>query len=343
MAAGRGVRRLATISDVASLAGVGEATVSRVLNGSALVREATRRRVQAAIAELDYRPSPIARSLSGGRAMTLGVVAPFFVRPSAVERLQGAEACFTDAGYDTVLYNVSTPEQRREQFANVARGRTDGILVISISPADGDMDWLVRSRIPMVLVDLRHPGVSQVYTDDYEGGRMATRHLLELGHRRIGFVGDFSENPFGFTSSAHRYVGFRDSMRRAGLEVVPEYVMEGEHSRDVAVRMASELLELPEPPTAIFGASDTQAFGILQAAAAAEVDVPGRLSVIGFDDIEVSAYVGLTTIRQPLRYSGARGAQLLLDMTDGADSAETVVEKLPLELIVRRTTAAPPD
>jgi LacI family transcriptional regulator len=205
------------------------------------------------------------------------------------------------------------------------------------------MDWLVGSMIPMVLVDLSHPGVTHVYTDDIEGGRMATRHLLELGHRRIGFVGDFSDNPFGFTSSAHRCAGFQESMRRAGLEVPPEYVMEGEHSRDVAVRMATELLDLPEPPTAIFAASDTQAFGVLEAAAAAGVEVPGKLSVIGFDDIEVAAYVGLTTVRQPLRYSGARGAQLLLDLAESGAAAEPVVEKLRLDLIVRRTTAAPAD
>jgi len=343
MATGRGIRRLATISDVASLAGVGEATVSRVLNGSALVREATRQRVQAAIEELDYRPSPIARSLSGGRAMTLGVVAPFFVRPSAVERLQGAEAGFTDAGYDTVLYNVSTPEQRREQFANVARGRADGVLVISVSPPRREMDRLVGSRIPMVLVDLRHPGVTHIYTDDVEGGRLATRYLLELGHRRIAFVGDFIDNPFGFTSSAHRCAGFQDTMRRAGLDVPPVYVKEGEHSREVAVRMAAELLALAEPPTAIFAASDTQAFGVLEAAAGAGVDVPGQLSVMGFDDIEVAAYVGLTTVRQPLRYSGARGARLLLDLAEGGSPPEPVVEKLRIELIERRTTASPPN
>jgi LacI family transcriptional regulator len=343
MATGRSVRRLATISDVASRAGVGEATVSRVLNGSTLVREATRQRVQAAIEELDYRPSPIARSLSGGRAMTLGVIAPFFVRPSAVERLQGAEAAFTDAGYDTVLYNVSTPDQRREQFANVARGRADGILVISVPPLRREMERLLGSRIPMVLVDLRHPGLPHVYTDDIQGGRLATGHLLELGHRRIGFVGDFSDNPYGFTSSAHRCTGFQEAMRRAHLEVPPAYVKEGEHSRDVAVRMTSELLRLAKPPTAIFAASDTQAFGVLEAAVRAGVEVPGRLSVIGFDDIEMAAYAGLTTVHQPLRYSGARGARLLLDLAEGTPPAQQVSEKLQLELIVRRTTGSPPN
>ena len=335
----RGGRRLATISDVAARAGVGEATVSRVLNGSALVRTSTRQRVQAAMEELDYRPSAIARSLSRGRAMTLGVIAPFFVRPSAVERLRGAEAGFTAAGYDTVLYNVGTPDQVRDQFENVVRGRADGILVISVPPPRGVMTRLIGTGMPVVLVDLRHARLNHVYTDDIEGGQIATQHLLQLGHRRIAFVGDFGDNPYGFTSSAHRCAGFLQTMRQAGLEVPAHYIKQGEHSRDVAVRLASELLSQREPPTAIFAASDTQAFGVLEAASRAGLEVPDQLSVIGFDDIEMAAYLGLTTVRQPLEYSGARGAELLLEMTDGWRPREPVAEKLPLELRPRRTTA----
>jgi LacI family transcriptional regulator len=339
MSPDRGARRLATISDVAARAAVGEATVSRVLNGSALVRTATRQRVQAAMEELDYRPSPIARSLSRGRAMTLGVIAPFFVRPSAVERLRGAEAGFTAAGYDTVLYNVGTPEQVRDQFENVVRGRADGILIISVPPPRGVMPRLLGSGMPVVLIDLRHARLSHVYTDDVEGGQMATQHLLQLGHRRIAFVGDFSNNPYGFTSSARRCAGFQQAMWQAGLEVPARYVKEGDHSREAAVRLTSELLSQQDPPTAIFAASDTQAFGVLEAASQAGLEVPDRLSVIGFDDIEMAAYIGLTTVRQPLEYSGARGAELLLDMTEGLRAREPVAEKLMLELQARRTTA----
>jgi LacI family transcriptional regulator, galactose operon repressor len=338
----RSIHRQATISDVAARAGVGEATVSRVLNGSTLVREVTRQRVQAAIEHLDYRPSPIARGLSRGRGMTLGVVAPFFVRPSAVERLRGAEAAFTAAGYDTVLYNISAPEQISVQFENVARGRADGVMIISVPPPSREMERLIGSGKPVVLVDVCAPGVSQVYTDDVEGGQLATRHLLELGHRRIAFVGDFSENPYGFTSSAFRCSGFRQAMEEAGYEVPAAYVKEGVHSRDAALQLALELLALPEPPTAIFAASDTQAFGVLGAAVQAGVEVPDGLSVIGFDDVEVAGYVGLSTIHQPLEDSGARGARLLLDLTEGGQVRRHILEKLPLEVVVRRTTASPP-
>jgi LacI family transcriptional regulator len=332
-------RRLATMADVGALAGVGEATVSRVLNSSGLVSEGTRQRVLSAIRELDYRPNPIARSLSRGRAMTLGVIVPFFVRPSAVERLRGAEAEFTAAGYDTVLYNVGTPDQVPAQFANVAGGRADGVLVISVPPPAHHIERLLGSGTPVVLVDVRRPGFNQVYTDDVEGGVLATRHLLELGHRRIAFVGDPSDNRFGFTSSAHRRAGFEEAMRAARLEVPAHYVREGEHSREVALKLASELLALPDPPTAIFAASDTQAFGVLEAAVRAGVGVPDQLSVIGFDDVEMAPYLGLTTVRQPLTYSGARGAQLLIDQAAGWCPEKPVVEKLSLELINRRTTA----
>jgi LacI family transcriptional regulator len=337
----QGAGRYATIADVAGLAEVSQATVSRVLNGSALVHEATRRRVQASIAELDYHPSPIARGLSRGRAMTLGVIVPFFVRPSSVERLRGAEARFTAAGYDTVLYNVSTPDQIGDQFGNVVGGRTDGVLVISVPPPRIQVDRLLGSGTPVVLVDVRHPGVSQIYTDDVEGGRLAARHLLKLGHRRIAFVGDVSENRYGFTSSAYRHAGFQAVMRKKGLEVPPQYIKEGEPGRDVAVGLAFELLALPEPPTAIFAASDTRAFGVLEAAVQAGVDVPGQLSVIGFDDVEAASYLGLTTVRQQLELSGSWGAQRLLELTDGWGPQHPVVEKLSLELVERRTTAEP--
>jgi LacI family transcriptional regulator, galactose operon repressor len=214
-------------------------------------------------------------------------------------------------------------------------------MIISVPPPAGAMEKLIGSLKPVVLVDVCAPGVSQVYTDDVEGGQLATRCLLELGHRRIAFVGDFSDNPYGFTSSAYRCAGYQQAMANAGFEVPAAYVKEGEHSRNAAVRLASELLALPEPPSAIFAASDTQALGVLEAAAIAGVEVPRHLSLIGFDDIEVAAYVGLSTVRQPLEYSGVRGARLLLDLTEGGQAAKPVVERLRLVVVMRRTTAPP--
>jgi DNA-binding LacI/PurR family transcriptional regulator len=174
-----------------------------------------------------------------------------------------------------------------------------------------------------------------VSIDDVEGGRMAVEHLVGLGHRRIGFIGDDEDNPFGFTSSARRRLGAETAAAAAGAELL---VRRGPHGGQQARRMAAELLALDEPPTAVFAGSDRQALGVLEAAADAGLDVPADLSVVGFDDVEVARYAGLTTVAQPLEESGERGAKLLLGTLEGVPGG---AERLSLRLIVRRTTAAP--
>jgi DNA-binding LacI/PurR family transcriptional regulator len=154
-------------------------------------------------------------------------------------------------------------------------------------------------------------------------------------------MGDDSDPRYGFVSSARRFEGHRRALRAAGLPAPREYRREGPHGRAIAHRLTRELLGLPDRPTAIFAASDTQALGVLEAATAAGLDVPGDLSVVGFDDLEVSAYVGLTTVRQALRDSGRRGAELLVAAVEGRAPAP-LEEVLPLELVARRTAGPPP-
>ena len=305
--------RGATIAKVAQHAGVGVGTVSRVLNGSSAVSEPTRRRVLDSIAALDYRPHPVARALSTGRTMAIGVVAPFFTQPSVVERMRGAARTFADAGYQLVLFDVERPEQARERLAARAlRGRMDGILCVSLAPSDAEIVQLQAARVPVVLIDRTHPRLPSITIDDFEGGRMAARHLLELGHRRIAFVGDVEENQFGFVSSARRREGFEAELAESGLPLEPQLRVLRPHGRVLAREAGTALLAGDDPPTAVFASSDVQAIGVLEAAQAAGVPVPGELSVIGFDNVEASGYTGLTTIAQPLEESGALGAELLL-------------------------------
>jgi DNA-binding LacI/PurR family transcriptional regulator len=169
---------------------------------------------------------------------------------------------------------------------------------------------------------------------------MATRHLIDLGHRRIGFMGD-TPPEFRFGWSRDRTRGYERALERAEIELRQEYVREGTRSVHVARSIATELLQLPDPPTAIFAASDTQALGVLDAARLLGIRVPEELSVVGFDDIEVAAYVGLTTVRQPLFESGRRGAELLLRALSGRP-VEAHAELLPLELVARVTTGPVP-
>ena len=335
---------MATIADVAARAGVGAGTVSRVLNDRPKVSADTRARVLTAIAELDYRPNPMARGLVLGRSQTIGVVVPFFTHASAVERLRGVVAALHDSRYDLVLFDIESPVHRDEHFAALTgRDRADGLLVLSIPPPPAELARLQAAGIPIVLVDAVGSGVPCVCTDDVEGGRIATRHLVDLGHRAIAYIGDTADNGFGFTSSTQRQSGYEEVLRSEGIRVKRSYIKHGPHERDVARRLAEQLLQLKSPPTAVFAASDVQATGVLEAARARGLDVPRDLSVVGFDDIELSAYAGLTTVRQPLFDSGYLGARLLLDSLEGRERVVSAEHHLPLELVVRSTTGPAPE
>ncbi len=334
-----------TIRDVARRAGVSPGTVSRVMGGFPGVAEATRRRVLACIEELGYRPNPAAQRLSSGKSLTVAVTVPFFTLPSVSARLNGAINLLAGTSYDLIIHNIQVPEERPACFQNIPRRRqADGLLIISISPlCESEVAPLVQADIPIVLIDADHPKLTslpRVVVDDEEGGRLATEHLLGLGHRRIGFMGDLADNPFHMTSTRDRLRGHRQALEAAGLEAREQDRLEAGHTRAEARRLARGLLASPDRPTAVFAASDTQAAGVLEAARDLGLRVPGQLSVVGYDDIELAEIVGLTTIRQPLFRSGQRGMQLLLDALRG-HPAPPAREVLPLELVVRGTTAPP--
>jgi LacI family transcriptional regulator len=336
----------ATIADVAARAGVGVATVSRVLNARTNVRPTTRAKVLAAIEALDYRPSPLARNLSLRRTHVIGVVVPFFTSHSAVARVRGVAAALARSPYDLMLFDIESEDRRDHAFQLFDRGdRSDGLLMVSLIPPDDEVERLRAARLPCVLVDAPHPALPCVVIDDVRGGELGAAHLIELGHRRIGFIGDKSPDPFRFASSRDRTRGYERALAGAGIELRPEYVREGTQSHHVARSTAIDLLRLPHRPTAVFAASDQQAIGVLEAARILGIRVPEELSVVGFDDVEIAAHVGLTTVRQPLFESGRRGAELLLQMLAGAarQHGEHHAEQLPVEVVVRSTTAEPPD
>jgi LacI family transcriptional regulator len=334
----------ATIRDVAKQAGVGLGTVSRVINDSPQVSQATRERVMSAIATLNFVPNPTARRLSLGKTLTIAAIVPWFTRPAEVERLRGVEHTLAESEYDLVLYNVETPEKRNTYFRDVPRSeRADGVLIVSLSPRDDDVERLAHSTLPIVLVDANHHSLrslNRVITDDVAGGRAATQYLINLGHTRIGYISDPIDTPFNFTSSRDRLKGYRQALQAAGIPWRADFHGQGEHGRYEARRLACEMLQQPDRPTAIFAASDTQALGVLEAAQDLGLRVPEDLSVIGYDDIEISEYIGLTTIHQMLYESGKRGVELLLEVLINS-AMNPQCDVLPTRLIVRKTTAAP--
>lgn len=327
-----------TIADVARLARVGRGTVSRVLNDSPNVDPITRERVRRAIADLDYVPSVAARRLSLGRTNTVMAVGPFLTRPSIVVRLAGIQAALGSSGLDLVSMSVESPERREVVIGEVARpGRSDGLILLHMSPTAEETSRIRSARLACVLVDAHHRTMPRIVVDDVDGGRLVARHLLELGHRRIGFVGDIPMAGFGFSSSRLRLRGASDTLRQEGIAIRSDHVGLAEHGRLGACESARRILSSNRPPTAIIAASDTEAIGVIEAARILGLRVPEDLSVSGYDDIDIADFIGLTTVRQPLRETGVRAVERLEAIRAGNDT-RPLREVLPVSLVVRGTT-----
>lgn len=214
---------------------------------------------------------------------------------------------------------------------------------MSLPPPPAAAPALARSPVPVVFIDVHTPSIDampRVIGDDAAGGALAARHLIDLGHSDIGFIGDALEDPFGFTSSRDRERGLTGELARAGISIPAAWIGHGAHGRYEARDLAHRMLGGARRPTAIFTASDTQALGVIAAAREIGLHVPDDLSVIGYDDIEAADYVGLTTIRQQLFESGRRGAEVLLAEIGQREEKPTVVRLTP-ELVTRGTTAPP--
>ena len=331
----------ATIHDVAKRAGVGIGTVSSVLNNSRPVNEATRQKVLAAVKELDFVPNPSGRRLSMGKTHTIGVVIPFFTIASQIERLRGVMSGIAGSDYDINLFTVETIPQRNEILQKVPRrGRIDGLLIFSINPTEDDVRRFRQGNIPTVLVEAIHPDLPHISIDDVAGAKTAVKYLIELGHRKIAYISDFLEDPFGSNFSRHRYEGYRQALEEAGISFRPEYHRQSWFGREEGRQLTMELLNLADPPTAIFAFSDELALGVLEAARDLNITVPQELSVVGYDDIELANFAQLTTIRQNLFLSGIQGVELLLNAIENPENPPSQLQ-LPTELIVRYTTAPP--
>ncbi|MCE7946221.1 MAG: LacI family transcriptional regulator [Chloroflexi bacterium CFX4] len=334
-----------TIHDVAKHAGVGIGTVSRVLNGSTNVSPRTRERVMDAIRHLNYQPNSAARTLSRRlRRRTLGVLLPFFAYQPFVERLRGVQTALSAlAPEDTLLlYHVGSPEQIESQIDLILDQRLiAALLVMTINLSAEQYARLTDAGIALAgIYDRPTDQMPCLAPQNAYGAQLAVQHLIALGHRRIAYIGDAFPDRYGFPTSQERYNGYCSALRAADVPLRPDYVRFGEHGQEVARQLGGELLNLPEPPTAIFAMSDMQALGVLAAARERHIAVPQQLSVIGFDDLEIAQYVGLTTIRQHMHQSGTLAIEMLLKLLAGDPTWQAIHLPLP-ELIVRSTTYSP--
>jgi DNA-binding LacI/PurR family transcriptional regulator len=269
----------------------------------------------------------------------VGVVTPFFTRPSFVDRLRGIQAELTRTEYDLILFSVDAPEKRDERLNNGVT--VDGMIIIALGVSEHNIENFSQWAVPIVLLDSYYPGQPHIIVDDAIGGRLATEHLIALGHRRIAYISDLFDNPYGFVSSRMRYKGYCQALEEAEIPIQPAYHRQGEHGRYEACQLTLQLLNLPNPPTAIFASSDTQALGVMEAVRSRGLRIPEDISVVGYDDIEIAEYLNLTTVRQPMYRSGQVAVTLLLDLIAEKTPAETAI-KLSVEMMRRGTTGPPP-
>jgi DNA-binding LacI/PurR family transcriptional regulator len=328
--------RMPTIRDVAREAGVGVGTVSRVIGGRPRVAPATRERVEAAVARLDYRPSPVARALSQQRTQTLEVVVPLITRDFYVEVLRGIEAALAATDYTLLIRTIERPAERDGVFAALGEGeRADGVLIVSQEPPASFLARLGKRPAPVVLVDATHPQLTSVAVDHQAAALRAVRHLLGLGHRRIALV-DHAAMPFAQGSPAGRRRGYRLALTEAGLRPRRSDEVVAAFSPFGGEEAVAALLARPDPPTAVFAGSDVQAMGVLAGARRLGRRVPEDLAVVGYNDIELAGYLGLTTVRVPMRELGRRGVDLLVTAIEAPATAPAHV-LLTSELVVRAT------
>lgn len=340
-------RRRATIEDVAGAAGVSVATVSRALRGLPHVAPTTRQRIERVAAELAYRPDPAAARLATGRSDTVALAVQVLNSWYVSQVVSGAEAVCTAEGYDLIVMGVTGVAARRALLAHDTslHRRVDGIVFVDISLDDAEARRLEDRGLAVVTLGTTTSRFPAITTDDVEVGRLATDHLIGLGHRRIGLLGAQPDDPLGFTVPDRRRAGYRAALAAAGVNVDPTLEAVGNFSVLGGREAMEQLLGRPDPPTAVFAMSDEMAFGAIMAARQLGLDVPGDLSIVGVDDHDVSVVLGLTTVRQEVADHGARAARLLMSQL-GADpvdrtSARTphVVVESPVVLIERATTA----
>ncbi|MDG4756342.1 LacI family DNA-binding transcriptional regulator [Micromonospora sp. WMMD710] len=342
------------IDDVARLAGVSTATVSRAMRGLPTVSAATRRRVLAAAEQLDYEVSPSASRLAGGRTGTVAVVVPRITRWFFSTVVEAVEEYLHESGYDLLLYNLGGREQVRQRVLRTANlhKRVDAVMLVATPLRPADLTALANLDLPGVTISsgTTVPTWPCVRIDDMAAARTATRHLLDLGHRRIAHISGDPDQHFVFTAHADRRRGYQAELRTAGLRLDPSLDIESSFTIDGGTRATAELLARGTPPTAIVAASDEMAMGAMAALRDAGLRVPQDVSVIGIDDHDLAGVLGLSTVAQPAAEQGRLAARILLDPLGARTLGPIVGQRgtgrdtpviLPTRLVVRDSTAPP--
>ncbi len=337
-------RKAPTIFDVAAEAGVSKSTVSNVVRGVAEVSDATRERVLEAIERLNYKPNTIARQFVQQRTTMLGVLVGDLSNPYYAHMAQVVERVAFGFGYTTMFVNIEGADEIGVAGVDALLGhRVAGIVCLGFVGRSSDVySALQRAGVPIVFLGLSEAWGDSVGPQDTKGGRIATEHLISLGHERIAYV----RTPLVEVSGDHaRHAGYKAAMRAAGLSTLPVHAWTpgaDEVSIGKSTKSLAAALTAPDAPTALFASNDIGAIGLIEAAETAGLTVPDDLSVVGFDDIMLAALhrISLTTVAQPLGFQAGRAVELLLERVENPGIPQRHV-RVPVELRVRHSTAAP--
>lgn len=334
-------RKQVTRKDVALRAGVSVAVVSYVVNdGPRPVSPETRAKVVEAIEELGYYPNELARSLSRKTTATVGLITPNLTNPVYAEIAESLESICSTEGYLVLLGATGRDLDREKKLARILRSKqVDGVVMIPSGAVKAALQPLRQAHIPTVVLEHDLPDTHCIAIDDLRGGRLATKYLLELGHRRVGLIKRVPSSALSYL----RAIGYRQVLEEADIPFEPELVVESKAGLAGGYESMRQLLALAKPPTAVFTHNDVLAAGAMRAIADAGLTVPEDISVVGYDDTASSSYLNpaLTTIKFPVAEMGRQAGQIILQLAQDEASVPTQTLLLPIELVIRASTAPP--
>jgi DNA-binding LacI/PurR family transcriptional regulator len=326
-----------TIYDVAELAGTSISTVSRVINSPDRVSPEARTKVLAAIDELGFIPKAEARARALHNNRRIGVLTPFFTAPSFVQRLRGVDAALVDTPYELIIYTIDSLSRLQGYLLMLPlTGNLDGLIIMSLPLEDEVAHRMSERGLQTVTIESKQSVFSCVEIDDFQGGRMAAQYLISKGHQRCAFIGDIDPPDYAIKPVIKRLEGYRRGLEEAGLALPEEYIRSSRFDQRSTRKATTDLLYSSEPPSAIFAAADIQAAAVLKVAREQGYNVPQDLAIIGFDDLDLAEYIGLTTINQPLDESGKIAAEMLLARLENPQRPVQTVH-LNLQVIERET------
>jgi len=336
-----------TIYDVAKKAGVGIGTVSRVLNSSPRIAPATRARVLKVIKALHYQPHAMAQGLARKRSLTIAALVPFFTGHFYVELLKGIQQATAHYKYDLILYSIEDVHDKDFYLKRaLQQRRVDGVLLVSLPLSDAFAKDFQRKKLPLVLVDSFHREFDSITVNNQTGAYIAAQHLLRRGHKRLAMITGHHES----APAQLRHAGFQSALQEAGVVVAEDWIVSSDALPDEEVTSndgfnkatgyfgMKKLLQCNgRRPTGVFVASDIQALGAIKAVRESGLRIPEDIAIVGFDDIELAEYAGLTTVRQPMLQMGKQAVERLMQLIDAPDSRRQHL-RIETELIVRESS-----